>query len=352
MDMRQRPENRTGPSRKGGLAGLVLLLLLVIAGLGFWYWHQMHALPTKPTPPMEAAPEKTPSPGPTARLDQGRPTAAGKESLARPVSPTGVAPGPAATEPGAVPSAQGPATTPDTYPHVPASLGQEERKEAFGLHDSVDHVVQAQEPFQVQGEAWTVDKIRRHLGANAPEDLQNEASEPILHPVQEEPVGRFVKRAIKAAPSAPSHMPPSYYGVRLVRPGENLWNIHYQILREYFARRDVHLPPWADEPAPNGRSSGVGRILKFLEKIVYVYDVRRNRLVTDLNRLYPNDLVVFFKISDVFAALEQVSPRELKAVRLVAGTLRLERDSEHRVLLDTQNFQQEPPPMPPPVPGN
>jgi len=347
--MRQGPENRPDHvHNRRKLLWIALLLLLLLAGLGYyWYWMRPGSSGITISTPKEA-PSQT-----AAAPEEGQADRAASEPSESPPS-AAISAGQEPASAVADSSRTSTASTPPTgsYPHVSASLGQEERKEAFGLHESVDHVVQAREPFQVQGEQWTIDKIRQRLGPNAPEEIRQGGSEPILHPVEERPVGRFVKRSIGTSLPAGSEAAPSYYGVRLVRPGENLWNIHYQILREYFARRGVHLSPWADEPAADGRSTGIGKILKFLEHIVYVYDVRHNTLVEDINRLYPNDLVVFFKISDVFAALDQVSPQDLEVLRFVGRTLRLERDSEARVLLDTRQFEQEPPPMPPPMAGD
>jgi hypothetical protein len=131
------------------------------------------------------------------------------------------------------------------------------------------------------------------------------------------------------------HEPQStYYGVRLVRPGENLWNIHYAVIQEYFARRNLILAPTADERGPNGRSSGVARLLKFIERVVFVYDLDARRLASNINLLRPYHLLVFFKISDLFAALDQLQPQDINRMHFLSYRLWLQYRGEHRYLLD------------------
>lgn len=233
-----------------------------------------------------------------------------------------------------------PAPSPPSYPDVPPQASQDQRKDAFGLKSSVDHVVQSREPFTAHGRQWTVEEIQRRLAGRSGQRSDQAA--------EADSLGGFVRKLApgESTPGEPKR-PTIYYGVRSVRPGENLWTIHYGVVREYFARRGIELPPGADKPRPDGRSTGVGRILKFLEGIVYVYNTRENRLVEDLNLLYPHDLIVFFKISEVFEALDHVNPEQLDAVRYVGPTLQLKAPSTSRVLLNQKDLKdQPPPPMP------
>ena len=56
------------------------------------------------------------------------------------------------------------------------------------------------------------------------------------------------------------------YGIYVVQPGDNIWNIHFNILKDYYESRGIMVSPRADEPMDKGQSSGVGKILKFSEK--------------------------------------------------------------------------------------
>lgn len=233
---------------------------------------------------------------------------------------------------------------PDTYPDVSPQAPQEERKEAFGLKSSVDHVVQRKEPFEAHGRQWTIEEIERRL-ASRPSQTPQETEATRARSTDKESLGGFARKSqvTQAGEASPQRV--IYYGVRLVRPGENLWEIHYGVVREYFSRRGVDLPLRADEPRPDGRSTGVGRLLKFLESIVHVYDSRQNRLVENLHLLHPNDLIVFFNISDVFGALDHVDPKDLESLRYLGPTLQLKAPSRSRVLVDRKSLK---PPLNPP----
>ena len=238
--------------------------------------------------------------------------------------------------PSAEPAPSPPPSSVSTYPEVPPQTSQDERKEAFGLKSSVDHIVQSQEPFSVHGRQWTIEDIQKRLASQAPRSRQE------MSPAQEgASLGGFLQKPLPAKQDGPSSQKITYYGVRLVRSGENLWEIHYGVVREYFARRGVDLPHRADEPRADGRSTGVGRLLKFLESIVHVYDSRQNRLVENLHLLHPNDLIVFFNISEVFGALDQVNPEDLDSLRYLGPTLQLKAPSKSRVLLNRKDLKDQ-----------
>lgn len=235
---------------------------------------------------------------------------------------------------------------PSTYPEVSPQASQQERKEAFGLKTSVDHVVQAQEPFSAHGRQWTVEEIQRRLAAQASQTPQAPGA-PQARRNEDIALGGYVPKPMPSGISGTPSQHTIYYGVRLVRPGENVWKIHYGVIREYFARRGIALPPRADQPRSDGRSSGLGRLLKFLESIVHVYDTQHNRLVDDINLLQPQNLIVFFNISEVFAALDQLNAQDLEALRYLGSTLQLRGPTQSRVLLNRKDLQPQPlPPLP------
>ena len=83
-----------------------------------------------------------------------------------------------------------------------------------------------------------------------------------------------------------------------------------------------------------GQSSGIGRLLKFIEGVVYVYNLNQNRLERDLNLIHPNEIIVFFKISDLFEALDRLQPNDFQNLRYVSNSLRLEHSGQCTDLLD------------------
>ncbi len=96
------------------------------------------------------------------------------------------------------------------------------------------------------------------------------------------------------------------FGIHVVRAGENIWNLHFQILRDYFARRDLPVSINADEPISNGSSTGIGKLLKFSENLVYIYNLRERRLTTDLNLIQPLEKIVIYNMARVLELLDQI----------------------------------------------
>lgn len=227
-------------------------------------------------------------------------------------------------------------------PNVPPEASQEERKKAFELTQSVDHIVLKNEPMDVEGRNVSIQQILRELQGTR--DFQQ-----LLPTIQESEIGGYVRKPI--FPNQSQAPPASYYGVRAVRRGENLWKIHYRIIQEYMARRHIILPPRADEPTANGRSSGVGRLLKFIEKVVFVYNMDRHVLEMNINVIHPDSVLVFFKITDLFAVLDQLKPEDLQWVRFVHDRLRLESPMEKRDLLGRKAFEEGPERIPPAAGG-
>lgn len=111
------------------------------------------------------------------------------------------------------------------------------------------------------------------------------------------------------------------YGIYMVKPKDNIWNIHFQFLKDYFNHKGIALSPMADEPASKGKSSGVGRLLKFSEAMVYIYNVREKRLDTDLHLIHPLSKIVVFNLAKVFAMLESIDYSDVSRIRFDGETL-------------------------------
>ncbi len=113
---------------------------------------------------------------------------------------------------------------------------------------------------------------------------------------------------------------PEIYGIHVVRSGDNIWDIHFNFLREYFDYREIHLSPAADEPV-RGRSTGVGKILKFSENMVFIYNVREERLVTDLNLIHPHSKIVVFNMGEALSLLSQIDYENIDRIYFDGETL-------------------------------
>jgi hypothetical protein len=111
------------------------------------------------------------------------------------------------------------------------------------------------------------------------------------------------------------------YGIYVVRSGDNIWNIHFRFLKEYFSHRQIMLAPMSDEPNVRGISSGIGKILKFSENMVYIYNLKERRLDVDLNLLQPLSKIVVFNMGEVLALLDPIDYRKVNSIKFDGDTL-------------------------------
>ncbi|MBU0513821.1 MAG: hypothetical protein KJ621_03520 [Proteobacteria bacterium] len=145
------------------------------------------------------------------------------------------------------------------------------------------------------------------------------------------------------------------FGLRRVRAGDNLWNIHKSVLADLLGKFDLRLTEASDRPG-----TGVGRILLYAQKRVYLYNLQTQHLFVvkrsragvpwltpavqkivkrDLNKLYPDQDVIVFNLND----LEPLRQWLLK-VRASRGRVTL--DDLDRIWLDTGRNQLVLPPRP------
>lgn len=148
--------------------------------------------------------------------------------------------------------------------------------------------------------------------AEIPQALETRAAK--LADRRDELEGRLMADVLSDEPSP-------LFGIYVVRRGDNIWNIHFRFLREYFGGRDVRLTPVADEPDERGISSGVGKILKFSETMVHIYNLREKRLDTNLNLIHPESKVVVFNLSEAFDLLSRIDERNIRELRFDGETL-------------------------------
>ena len=111
------------------------------------------------------------------------------------------------------------------------------------------------------------------------------------------------------------------YGIYIVRPGDNIWNVHFQFLKENFKHRGIILSPRDDEPDARGSSSGVGKILKFAEGMVYIYNLRERRLAEDINIIQPMTKIIVFNMAKAIELIKQVSYEDIRKIQYDGETL-------------------------------
>lgn len=96
------------------------------------------------------------------------------------------------------------------------------------------------------------------------------------------------------------------YGIHVVRKGDNLWNIHFGIIQDYYKARGISISNKADEPKNDGFSSGIGKLLKFSEAIVTIYNILDKNVTTDINLLEPLSKIVVYNMTEVFSLLQEI----------------------------------------------
>lgn len=115
---------------------------------------------------------------------------------------------------------------------------------------------------------------------------------------------------------SPENQPKSsVFGIYIVQPNDNIWNIHFRFLRDFFGKRGITVLPKDDEPKQNGTSSGIGKLLKFSETMVYIYNIRERQLEFDLNIIHPMSKIVIFNMGQVFSLLNQIDYKNIDRIQ-------------------------------------
>lgn len=270
-----------------------LLALLVVLGIGagVTYWLFSGG---KPAPEAPAAASREKQPADAKAQDAKAPTAS------IPPSKTGdtvdlakLAPKADAAQPGQAPTAAAGQVHPQ-------AAEQAQRKQSLGLDKSLDAVLRSDEKIKMAGKTVTITELERKLVVESRGE------------VMEKPLGGK-KKNITA------------WGVHVVRPNENLWEIHFRLLREYMASRGVTLARNADKPLATGKSSGVGKVLKFAEHMVGVFNLQTGHMSKNLDKLEPGAKLVVFNLSEIFAELSKINPEDLSGIMYDGRVLLLPR---------------------------
>ncbi|MDY6825333.1 MAG: hypothetical protein SWH68_16295 [Thermodesulfobacteriota bacterium] len=189
-----------------------------------------------------------------------------------------------------------------------SSLAKEmdERKKKYGLNESVDMVAKSDEAVKVGDKTVSMETIKEksELGK-----------------------GRVVETDLGGDLAvAPENV--AEYGIHVVQTGENIWDIHFKLLKDYFEEKGVSLSPLADEPARNGTSSGVGKILKFSEKSVIIYNLNKNKIEIDLDIIQPLEKIVVYQMEELFSLLDKIDYKNIKELEFDGTTLWIPADAQ------------------------
>ncbi len=111
------------------------------------------------------------------------------------------------------------------------------------------------------------------------------------------------------------------FGIYVVKPGDNIWNIHFQFLKAFLGSKGVNLSPLSDEAHENGSSSGVGKLLKFSEGRVYIYNLKERKLDVNLHLIHPLGKIVIFQFDQFFAMLDRIDSQNVHYIEFDGETL-------------------------------
>jgi len=173
----------------------------------------------------------------------------------------------------------------------------EERKAPYGVEKSLDMIVRPDESIKVGKETVSMQKLLDEVRLREGEILETDLADETRTKEQ------------------------NAFGIHVVRPDENIWDIHFNLLRDYYDHKGIHLSPLADEPDRLGYSTGVGKILKFSENLVYIYNVRERKVDTDLHIIQPLSKIVVYNMGRVFALLDRIDYKDVNRIEFDGETL-------------------------------
>ena len=175
----------------------------------------------------------------------------------------------------------------------------QERKAKYGLKKGIDIITKSDESIKI-GESTVpmqeiLDEIRLKLGDIIEKDLKS---------------GR-----------TGSGGGTKEFGIYVVQPGNNIWNIHFKFLKDYFDHKGVALAPLSDEPGQAGQSSGVCKLLKFSENTVQIYNIKEHKLDMNLNLIIPLSKIVVYNMEQIFALLDLIDYEKVNRIQFDGETL-------------------------------
>jgi hypothetical protein len=175
----------------------------------------------------------------------------------------------------------------------------ESRKDSLGIKKSLDMIVHSDENMKIGDVKISMRDIleKAFLNEGAVFEEKIDSSGAVLPP------------RIKA------------YGIYVVQPGDNIWNIHFNILKDYYESRGVTVSPRADEPMDKGQSSGIGKILKFSETMVIIYNLLEKKVDVDINLLSPMSKIIVYNMDEVFSLLRDINFDTINRIQFDGKTI-------------------------------
>ncbi|MDY0221076.1 MAG: hypothetical protein RBR67_08060 [Desulfobacterium sp.] len=175
----------------------------------------------------------------------------------------------------------------------------DQRKQRLGIGESLDLIIKSDESFKVG-------RTTVHMGDILKKSLLKKDR---IFEQRIEPSGAIVPETSDE------------YGVHVVQRGDNLWNIHFGIIQEYYKTRGISISTTADQPDDEGYSSGVGKLLKFSETVVIVYNILEQNVVKEIDLLEPLSKIVVYNMNEVFSLLEEIDYDNVDKIQFDGETI-------------------------------
>jgi hypothetical protein len=175
----------------------------------------------------------------------------------------------------------------------------QKRKEEYGVGNGLDMILNSDESVKIGDSTVSTEEISEKIRLIK---------------------GDFIEKDIKDGRMA-SGGEKQKYGIHVVRPGDNIWNIHFRLLNDYFGSRGISLSPLADEADIKGYSSGVAKVLKFSENMDYIYNISKGELEDNLDLIHPLSKIVIYNMNEVFAMLDQIDYDKVSNIHFDGETL-------------------------------
>ena len=173
------------------------------------------------------------------------------------------------------------------------------RKESLGIDKSLDMIVHSDESFKIGDVQLSMREILEKAFVKEGSVFEEKI----------DPSGAVRPEKIKS------------YGIYVVQPGDNIWNIHFNILKEYYEHKGITVSPKADEPIDQGMSSGVGKILKFSETMVIIYNLIEKKVDTNIDLIEPLSKIVVYNMDEVFSLLQEVNYDNINRLQFDGKTI-------------------------------
>ena len=173
----------------------------------------------------------------------------------------------------------------------------QERKKKYDIKNSLDMIVGSNEIFKIKDTEISMAEILKLAALKRGEVIEEN--------IGEESKSQDIKQ----------------YGIYVVKPGDNIWNIHFNILKEYYGLKNISLGIQADEPDQMGFSSGVGKILKFSEKTVTIYNLETKNIDSDINILEPLTKIIVYNMTEIFSLLNEINYENVSKLQFDGKTI-------------------------------